>query len=114
MRKLLLPFFGVLVTFAANAQFKFKSINNNNGRTTIVVINDSVKLEPQISNAIFNNNGRNYKASSISNARKGDVFSVILTFKHLTVFNNSRVTLMVNNQEVSIPIYETINQMEAK
>lgn len=104
MKKLLLTMICVIVAFAAHAHFKFKSINNYDGKTTIVLVNDDWKTGSEMCCAKFNNDGKTYDAKSMVTTQEGKQISVTMTFKRLTVFNNMSVTFTINGQEVYVPM----------
>lgn len=104
MKKILLTMICVVTALAAYAQFKFKSINNYDGKTTIVLVDDDWKTDSETCCAKFNNDGKTYEAKSMVTTQEGKQLSVTMTFKRLTVFNNMSVTLTLNGQEVNVPI----------
>lgn len=104
MKKLLLTCICAVIAIAANAQFKFKSLNNNDGKTTIVVVDDNWNSGSETCCAKFNNDGKTYEAKSMVSTQQGKQLSITMTFKRLTVFNNMSITLTVNGQEVNVPI----------
>ncbi len=88
----------------ANAQFKFKSLDNNDGKTSIVIVDDNFKSGSETCCAKFNNDGKTYDATSMVTTQEGNKMSITMTFKKMTVFNNTSVTLTVNGQQVNVPI----------
>ncbi len=113
MNKLSLFFVCALVAINADAQFKFKSLDNNDGKTTIVIVDDSYKTGSTICCAKFNNDGKTYDAKSMVSTKEDSKMSITMTFKKMTVFNNTSVTLTINSQHVDIPIglTEIANQL---
>lgn len=65
MKKLLTVMICALAAISANAQFKFKSIDTNDGKTTIVIVDDNFKSGSEICCAKFNNDGKTYDAKSM-------------------------------------------------
>lgn len=104
MKKISLTLICAVVAFAGSAQFKFKSLNNNDGKTTIVVVDDNWNSGSETCCAKFKNDGETYEAKSMVSTQQGKQLSITMTFKRLTVFNNMSVTLTVNGQEVNVPI----------
>lgn len=104
MKKLL--FILVCSSFAANAnaEFKFKSLDNYDDKTTIVIVDDNFKSGSETCCAQFNNDGKTYDATSMVTTQEGDQMSITMTFERMTVFNNTSVTLTINGQHVNIPI----------
>lgn len=113
MKKLLFILICAVFAINANAQFKFKSLDNNDGKTTIVIVDDNYKTGSEICCAKFNNDGKTYDAKSMVSTQDGNKMSVTMTFKRMTVFNNTSVTLTMNARQVNIPInlIEIANQL---
>ena len=57
--------------------------------------------------------GKTYDATSMVATQEGKRMSITMTFKRMTVFNNTSVTLKLNGQQVRIPIdlTEITNQL---
>lgn len=113
MKKLLFILICAFFAINANAQFKFKSLDNNNGKTTIVIVDDNFKTGSEICCAKFINDGKTYDAQSMVSTQEGNRMSITMTFKRMTVFNNTSITLTINAQEVNVPIEltEIANQL---
>lgn len=112
MKKLLFILVCAIFAFNANAEFKFKSLDNTNGKTTVVIVDDNFKSGSETCCAKFNNDGRTYNATSMVTSQEGNRMSITMTFKRLTVFNNTSVTLTLNGEQinVSIPLLEIVKQ----
>lgn len=104
MKKLLIFSIFTLAAISANAQFKFKSLDNNDGKTTIVIVDDNFKSGSEICCAKFNNDGKTYDAKSMVSTQEDRKMSITMTFKRMTVFNNTSITLTVNGQHTNVPI----------
>lgn len=104
MKKLLIFSICTLAAISANAQFKFKSLDNNDGKTTIVIVDDNFKSGSEICCAKFNNDGKTYDAKSMVSTQEDGKMSITMTFKKMTVFNNTSVTLTVNGQKTDVTI----------
>jgi|GEM_PF-269586 uncharacterized protein YxeA len=104
MKKLLFILICAVFAISANAQFKFKSLDNNDAKTTIVITDDNFKTGSETCCAKFNNDGKTYDATSMVTTQEGNKMSVTMTFKRMTVFNNTSVTLTINGQHVNVPI----------
>lgn len=104
MKKLLFILICTLFAFSAKAQFKFKSLDNKDGKTTIVIVDDNFKSGSETCCAKFNNDGKTYDAKSMVSTQEGNKMSITMTFKKMTVFNNTSVTLTINGQQVNIPL----------
>ena len=115
MKKLLILSICALVAMSANAQFKFKSLDNNDGKTTIVIVDDYFKSGTEICCAKFNNDGKTYEAKSMVTTQENGKISITMTFKKMTVFNNMSITITVNGAQntVSIDLLEVANQLSS-
>ena len=96
MKKLLFILICAVFAINANGQFKFKSLDNNDGKTTIVIVDDVIvddnfKTGSETCCAKFNNDGKTYDATSMVTTQEGKQMSITMTFKKLTVFNNTSV-----------------------
>ena len=88
----------------ANAELKFKSLNNYDGKTTVVLIDDNFEGGAEMCCARFNNDGKTYDGKSMVTTQRDNKMSVTMTFKHMTVFNNMSISLTINGQDVTVPI----------
>lgn len=113
MKRLLIMCIGAVAALNANAQFKFKSLDNNDGKTTIVIVDDNFKSGSETCCAKFNNDGKTYDAKSMVSTQEDGEMTITMTFKRMTVFNNTSVTLTVNGQQKNVPISlsEIANQL---
>lgn len=104
MKKVIFIAACAVFAITANAQFKFKSLDNNDGKTTIVIVDENFKSGSETCCAKFNNDGKTYDATSMVSTQEGKQMSITMTFKRMTVFNNTSVTLTLNGQQVNVPI----------
>ena len=104
MKKLLFILICAVFAINANAQLKFKSLDNNDGKTTIVIVDDNFTTGSETCRAKFNNDGKTYDATSLITTQECKLMSITMTFKRMTVFNNTSVTLTINGQQVNVPI----------
>ncbi len=104
MKKFFILLSCTIVAISANAQFKFKSLNNNDGKTTIVIVDDNFQSGSETCCAKFINDGKTYDADSMVTTQEDNKMSITMTFKRMTVFNNTSVTLMLNGQQINVPI----------
>lgn len=113
MKRLLIFSLCIIAAVSANAHFKFKSLDNNDGKTTIVIVDDNFKSGSETCCARFTNDGKTYDAKSMVTTQEGNKMSITMTFKRMTVFNNTSVTLTVNGQQTIVPINlsEIANQL---
>ncbi len=113
MKKFLILSICALAALSANAKFKFKSLDNNDGKTTIVIVDDNFKSSSETCCAKFNNDGKTYDATSMVTTQKDKKMVITMTFKKMTVFNDMSVTLTVNGEQKNVPIdlLEVANQL---
>lgn len=113
MKKFLISSICALAVISSNAQLKFKSLDNNNGKTTIVIEDDNFKSGSETCCAKFNNDGKTYYAQSTVSTQEGKIMVITMTFKKMTVFNNMSVTITVNGEQKNVPIdlIEVANQL---
>ncbi len=104
MKRLIFILICAILAITANAQFKFKSLDNNDGKTTIVIVDDNFKSGSEICCAKFNNNGKTYDAKSMVTTREDGKMSITMTFKRMTVFNNTSITLTVDGEQTNVQI----------
>ena len=106
MKKIIFSILCAVIAISANAQLKFKSLNNYNGETTVVVEDNSAPADmtDRICCAQFTNDGKTYDAKSMVCKMQGNKATVTLTFKHMTVFNNMAIILNVDDKATVIPI----------
>ena len=102
-----------VVAISANAEFKFKSLNNNDGKTTIVIVDDNFKSSSETCCAKFINDGKTYNAESMVTTQENGKISITMTFKKMTIFNNMSITITVNGEQNNVPIdlLEVANQL---
>ncbi len=103
MKKIYFLIICAVFTLNASAQFKFKSLDNNDGKTTIVIVDDNYTSSSETCCAKFNNNGKTYDATSMITTQEGNKMSITMTFKKMKKFNNTSITLTLNGQQVNVP-----------
>ena len=113
MKNLIISLICALASISANAQFKFKSLDNNDGKTTIVIVDDNFKSVSEICFAKFNNDGKTYEPKSMVTTQEDGKIFITMTFKKMTVFNNMSITITVNGEQNNVPIdlLEVANQL---
>ena len=104
MKKVLFILTCAAFAINAHAQFKFKSLDNNDGKTTVVIVDDNFKTGSETCCAKLNNDGKTYDGKSMVATQEGNHMSITMTFKKMNVFNNTSVTLTVNGRQVNVPI----------
>lgn len=104
MKKVLFILLSVACAIGASAQFKFQSIDNFNGKTTIVIVDDNFTSGSETCCARFYNDGKCYEAKSMVSQQEGNVLTITMTFKRMTLFSNTSLALSVNGQTVRVPI----------
>lgn len=113
MKKFLIISFCALATLGAKAPLKFNHLDNNDGKTTIVIVDDNFNAGSETCCAKFNNDGRTYDATSMVTKQEGKKMVITMTFKKMNVFNNMSVTITVNGEQKNVPIdlLEVANQL---
>lgn len=104
MKKLLFILICTAVAVNANAKFQFSHLDNSNGKTTIVIVDNNYKSGSETCCAKFNNDGKTYDATSMVTTQEGNRMLITMAFKKMKVFNNTSVTLTLNGQQVNVPI----------
>lgn len=118
MKKFIFSLLCAMIALSANAELKFKSLNNYDGKTTIVMedINAPADLADRICCAQFTNDGETRDAESMVCKMQGNKATIIMTFKLQKVFNNMSITLNVDDKAKVIPIdlLEVAKQLSSK
>ncbi len=104
MKQLIFLMICAVFALNANAKFKFRSLDYNDGKTIVVIVDDNFKSGSETCCAKLNNDGKTYDATSMVTTQEGKQMSITMTFKKLNVFNNTSVTLTINGKQVTIPI----------
>lgn len=101
----LIAVFSVAV-FVASAEIKFQSLNNVKG-TNVVLVDENAPQTVNITAAVLSNNGSEYSAKQIRCDVVNGVATYKLKFKRLTHFNDSKVTLTVNGEKITINLLKS-------
>lgn len=85
--------------------FKFKNLNNNNGKTT-VTITGTIPSQSLSVNEVTLINGKDiYIANSISTSMNNGEATITATFPFLDTFDNVSITLSANGKEYQMKVF---------
>lgn len=99
-----------LPTYKNGAQiFKFKNLNNDNGKTTITIQGEGLGDNITVSGGKFTTNGKTYEAKALQCNMTDGVATIVATFPFVETFDTSSLTLMVNGEEISINLENYFN-----
>lgn len=104
MKKIILIWICVLMALCANANIKFKSLYNYDGKTTIVLVDDNFKSDSETCCAKFHNDFKTYDAKTLETIQEGDQMLIRMTFEQMTVFNNTSCDITINGKQINVPI----------
>lgn len=99
MRTLLILFALTLACLTANARLRCQGFNNADNKVTIVFTDDKAGSNYKVTDAELLNLGKKYTATSIKTTIEKGTATVTLTFPHLTLFSNPKVTLRINGKK---------------
>ena len=101
MRALIIFLCVLFSTAAMNAKPRCQSFSNNDGKVTIVFIDNKAGQQYKVSDVklIPSWGGKEYPATSVKGTVKNGVATITLTFPHLTHFSNPKVELRVNGKK---------------
>ncbi|MDE6198648.1 MAG: M56 family metallopeptidase [Muribaculaceae bacterium] len=87
--------------------FKFKSINNNDNKTTVLITGIIPGRSLSVDGATFSNNGKQYSANGMDCQMTDGNATIILTFPFMTEFDdNCAITLRVNDKDVTFNLFK--------
>ena len=89
--------------------FKVVNINNNDGKTTVVIKGEGLGDNLTVSGGTFTTEGKTYKAKSLDCAMTDGKATITATFPFLTVFDNVRMTLNINGEEIPFNLENFFN-----
>lgn len=94
-----------LASLGASAKISLISINNVNG-TNIILYDDKAPENVKVTDAVFSNNGHEYKAKEIRCDHADGAATYKLKFKRLTYFDKCKVILTINGKKIVVNILE--------
>ncbi len=107
MKKVVLSAVLLLSVLAASAEIKFCSLDNIKG-TNIVLVDKDSPADVEVTDAVFINGGKEYKAKNIRCDVVGKTATYKLKFKRHTVFRDCKVILTVNGKKKEINIQKSL------
>lgn len=90
--------------------FKVKSLNNHNDKTTIVINGENLGNSLTVSGGTFTTKGKTYQANSMKCNMTDGKATITVVFPFTSVYENSNMTLNVNGKEISIDIEGFFNK----
>jgi hypothetical protein len=94
----------ILSVAVVTAKPKFKRIDNNGNRTTVVLTDDNAGDSMSVSGAKFYNCGKLYDARSLNTNLKNGKAEIIMKFDRFTTFDGCYVLVTINGKEEKIPL----------
>lgn len=88
----------VLFVGAAFASSSFKTMNNFDNKTTVVVEVDSVGSDHLVQDVVFHNDGKAYECKELKTTQVNDVLTITAGFKKFKMFKNCYLTFMLNGR----------------
>lgn len=82
----------------ANASSVFKSLDNFNNKTTVIVEVDSVSSTPILQDVVFHNADKAYECKELKTTLVSGKFTISAKFKKFKTFENCYLTFMLNGQ----------------
>ncbi len=108
MKKVILIAACSLTAFWASAEIKFRSLDNISG-TNVILVDENPPKSVEITDAVLFNNGSKYTAKQIRCDVVNGQATYRLKFKRLTRFNNCKVLLTVNGENLSIDLQKNLS-----
>ncbi len=94
-------------------KFKVTNINNNGIETTVTVIGQGLGDHLTVSGGTFTNNGRTYRAKSMSCNTTDGVANITVTFPFSEEYKNASMTLTVNGEEIPFNLEDFRNNAQS-
>lgn len=89
--------------------FKFKSLDNNNGKTTVTIIGTIPSQSLSVNEVTLINGKDIYIANSISTSMNNGEATITATFPFLDTFDNVNISLSANGKEYQMKVYTSEN-----
>ena len=89
--------------------FKVVNINNNDGKTTVVINGEGLGNNLTVSGGTFTTEGKTYTAKSLDCSMTDGKATITVTFPFLTVFDNVRMTLNINGGKIPFNLENFFN-----
>lgn len=88
----------------ATAPSVFKSLDNFNDKTAVIVEVDSVSSTPVLQDVVFHNAGKAYECKELKTTLVRSKFTIAAGFKKFKTFENCYLTFMLNGQMQKVGI----------
>lgn len=80
--------------------FKVKNLNNNGNVTTVTVKGENLGSNLTVSGGTFTTKGKTYQAKALQCNMIDGVATITATFPFISEYENTRMTLIVNGEEI--------------
>lgn len=89
--------------------FKVKSINNNDGKTTVEIRGEGLGNSLNVSGGTFTTKGKTYEARSLNCSMTDGNAIITAVFPFLTEFDNVSMTLDINGEKMTFDLEDFFN-----
>lgn len=89
--------------------FKVKSINNNDGKTTVEIRGEGLGNSLNVSGGTFTTKGKTYEARSLNCSMTDGNATITAVFPFLTEFDNVSMTLDINGEKMTFDLEHFFN-----
>ena len=89
--------------------FKVKSINNNDGKTTVEIRGEGLGNSLNVSGGTFTTKGKTYEAKSLNCSMTDGNATITAVFPFLTEFDNVSMTLDINGEKMTFDLEDFFN-----
>lgn len=89
--------------------FKVVNINNNNGKTTVVVKGEGLGDNLTVSGGTFTTDGKKYKAKALNCSMTDGKATITAEFPFITEFDKVKMTLNINGDEIPFDLENFFN-----
>lgn len=89
--------------------FKVKSINNNDGKTTVEIRGEGLGNRLNVSGGTFTTKGKTYEARSLNCSMTDGNATITAEFPFLTEFDNVSMTLDINGEKMTFDLEDFFN-----
>lgn len=108
MKKKLFLFAFLLSAATAGAQVRLRSIDNVGG-TNIVLAEANAPARIEVTDAVFSNFGKSYKAKSIRCTHENGNATYRLVFRRFRKFKDCKVTITINGKPQTLDLHKQMD-----
>ena len=94
--------------------FKIVNVNNNDGKTTVVIKAEGLGNNLTVSGGTFTTHGKTYDAKSLSSTLTDGKATITAVFPFITEFDNVGMTLNINGEKIPFDLENFFNNASAK